>query len=172
MQKKSAVYESKYEATYRQIKDKNPRWLTISPPASDLSPKKDLKIWMEMFIYDFRKYMNEFILVVEFKHLRMHFHVFYSRKDRIKEYRCINQLRKVSQVKVYDGEPAQGISYLFKDIDEATELLNGQPAIYTYNDVCKNYKDYRKRLRQKSRKDSIFDEPLTPKWMKCESKSE
>lgn len=135
---KCEKYCPKYQKYYDKINGPKMRWLTISPPYSDIEPRTFIKNWVNELAY-INSFANEYIIVFELtEQLRLHMHIVYSLKDKTKEYLFLNRIRlasyppsdkllygfdfcKPSQVKVYNGQPAGGIHYLFKNVDELIE---------------------------------------------------
>lgn len=156
------VYCEKYRPLYDKIKSQGMKWLTISPPYNDIDPMKYYESWTYDF-EDFRKLAKEVIIVAELtKELRMHFHIVYSVKDRIKEYKVINGFRKGNQLRLYKGEPMKGMHYLFKDLEDIVELLNITP-ILTMDDL-NVLVEARKKLKKKEAREEL--EKDIPDWMK------
>lgn len=99
------------------------RWLTISPPAPmGGSAQKLFDDWLNDFM-QFRKFATTLIGVGEFANERLHFHILFTTKDHIKQYKVLNNWRIGSQIRIYDGLPEKGIHYIFKDIKKAKDLI-------------------------------------------------
>lgn len=150
LSEESKMFVERYQPLYDKIQEENPRWLTISPPADCKTPDKFLELWYEEFS-KFRKFATRVLGVVEFANLRMHFHICYSVKDRIKEYRVINDWRQSNMVKVYNGAPKHGIGYLFKDVEETQVLITNMYYIIT----MKHIED---RMKTKIVKSCVIDD--------------
>jgi len=159
-----------YKSTYDLIQADRPRWLTVSPPSDDGDPSNYRDGWIDSFIQMLKCTAN-LILIVEFAQCRMHFHMCYTVTDRIKEYRLINGFRKTAQVKVYNGAPQKGLHYLFKDIEDAEQLLD--KCIYIREDLIliKTLKSL--KLKELRKKRVIPDKIKNiPSWMCIDDTSE
>lgn len=161
------AYCAEYDALYKTILCQGMRWLTISPPISDIDPDKYLDAWIDD-LENMRKVAKNMILVVEFANLRMHFHAVYSVKDKKKEYIILNGYRKGNQVRVYNGEPTGGRHYLFKDVDVAKEIIDKDPimTMATFDAIVEKRKEQIRleRLKAKEMKLTEFTKDI-PKWM-------
>lgn len=142
-----------------------PRWLTISPPYSHEDPDDFLKGWYEEF-YEFRYFGDKIFGVMEEKQGRLHFHLIYELKDRIKEYRVLNKIRKNAMVRVYDGYPRDGLHYLMKDIDVALELCRSYSPVITSPRIEVYHKKRNKKSPNKLLYKSVFE-----KWELSEAEA-
>jgi len=154
-----------YLIYYEKIKQNNPMWLTVSPPYNDKDPTAYYNDWLD----DFEELLkcSKYILgVVEFANNRMHFHIMYSCDDKIKSYRLINRYRQNAVLKIYKGMPRKGLHYLFKDIEEAKELIPNQNVVFSDEHLV-NRKRERKLKLKETRTISIFKERVQniPEWM-------
>lgn len=129
-----------------KIGDQQDRWLTISPPHNDDDPNLYLKAWISKLL-PLIHIAHNLILVAEVTNLRLHFHIYYSLKDKVKEYIYLNGWRKHAQLKVYNGEPKEGIDYLFKDIEFTRQYISSpNKIIYDRTDLLL-FKQENKRVK-------------------------
>lgn len=147
-------YCSKYLGLYTRMRQSPKcRWLTISPGYSDRNPDADVDRWTTKLLY-LNKFANAYIIVFEMSdQLRLHMHIVYTVKDRVREYIFLNRMRKGVKpdvrregmkilrvdggepgvnVKVYDGVPRGGIHYLFKDIPKTREYIQDSEVVMSY----------------------------------------
>lgn len=161
-------YIDKYTDLYNLIKINGMRWLTVSPPRSDDEPESHLSDWLEEF-ERFIPLCHNVLIVAEFASLRLHFHIVYDVKDKIKEYKTFNRWAKMVQCRVYNGEPKGGLPYMFKDIEEALLLLKKPD--YTITDIRSLKTDRKKNIRiqrqlrlEEVEKVKNFVPVSTPSW--------
>lgn len=157
-------YCTEYRPLYDSIK-RRPRWLTISPPYSNIDPDDYLREWNEEF-FKFRYFADKILGVAEIANGRIHFHFVYEQKDPIKEYRHLNTIRRDSMVRVYNGYPEKGLHYLFKDIEESKMLFSLSPVI-TEASIVPIHKARSRKAKNKLLSKSIFE-----KWETTRSDSE
>lgn len=130
---------------YNLILVSNPMWLTISPPPSDITPKKIInQYWLYIF-GEIALACENMLCAIEFENLRMHFHILIAVKDKIKLYKVYNKLREQFICRIYRGGPDKGLHYLFKNISEAYELLDGQAPVVVFEDL----KEYKAAIKHK-----------------------
>lgn len=148
------VYCCQYARDHDSIMSLNPRWLTISPPADTDEPLASLGYWLKKFrcLNDISR---DFILVAEVSdQLRLHFHILYSLKDHVKEYKYINGWRHEAQIRVYNGGPKAGKHYLFKDINTTSAYLPNTLIIHTRESLAiyhENLKDEKRKVKQQEK---------------------
>lgn len=141
----TAQYIEQYSPLYESILQQGMKWVTINPDPKYLehySSNKILDQWLAKF-KQLRYLAHEFILIVEISRaLKLHFHLVYSVKDKVKEYKMINTWKLEANVLYCFGEPKHQIGYLFKDIDFTEQYLSSSPKtqlIYTkeslYNEL-------------------------------------
>lgn len=145
---------------YTQIYDRirvsgHARWLTLSPPPDDgADPRLGHIYWLKK-LTKMHGFTTDLLLVAEVSpNARLHYHMFYSVKDRVKEYIYLNGWRRESNIKVFNGEPREGIGYLQKDILSTSEYLPGYPVSFT-RDTLRSYvlaQKRRKRAEELARK--------------------
>lgn len=106
------------------------RWLTISPTYSSDEPELYINNWKSRIEPFFKKVCKQWLGVFEVsEQQRIHIHLIYILKDRVKEYIYLNAIRNGSKglkpcmVRVYDGVPMGGLHYLFKDIEVTAQLV-------------------------------------------------
>lgn len=122
------------------------RWLTVSPPHNDWELEQYYELWMYI-LYPLVQFSRDLLLLVEMsKDLRLHFHCFYSTKDRVKEYRYLNGWRKQSMVRAFDGEPKGGFDYLVKDLEFTAEFLPTQLLLLNRSQLSDQYQSVRKTV--------------------------
>lgn len=122
---------------YNNINKEGMWWLTISPEYNDRKPQLDYDSFLKDDLYTMRSAFKNVLGVAELTtQMRLHYHMVFSIKDNIKLYKRINSMRRygVSQgvkcnIKLYKGNPREGLHYLFKDI-EFTRTFISDP-IYT-----------------------------------------
>lgn len=117
-------YCTKYEGYLSKIRHSpKAKWLTISPPRPmGGSAQKLFDQWLNSFM-QFRKFATTLVGVAEFANERLHFHILYTVKDEIKQYKVLNNWAIGTMLKIYDGLPSEGIHYMFKDTKKAKLLL-------------------------------------------------
>jgi len=121
----------------------NLRWLTVSPPADDKDPELSYKDWMQR-LKPLVNIASSLILVAEISsQLRLHFHILFCSKDKVKEYKYVNGWRHNAMIRVYNGEPREGLHYMFKDLEETQGYLPGIQLVLTRSDM----QIYAKRMK-------------------------
>lgn len=133
-------YIDRYQDLYNLIKKAGMRWMTISPRPSAEAPFKGSSQWALRWLDYCVTFTDQYIFVFEIAFSRLHMHIVYSCKDKVKEYIFINYVRNglppretlfikkygkdtclPAQIRVYNGEPKGGIAYLFKDVMSTIE---------------------------------------------------
>lgn len=141
------------------------KWLTISPPSPSAgSAQEHFDDWLKSFMM-FRKFAEHLLGVAEFENGRLHFHIMYTVKDAVKEYKVLNKWRIHSMLRVYKGLPREGAHYLFKDIETALELLFDP--IFTIDILFSEFKALQ-LLKLTNKIDQISKPETYPSWM-CHS---
>lgn len=144
-------YIEKYNDTYQEILQKGMRWLTLAPKNEGIGAAAMLKRWL-IKLEAMVKIVHEMILVVEIgSNLNLHFHAVYSVKDRVKEFKYVNGWKYEAMVRVYYGEPKEGIRYLFKDIDASRAFFKeGTRLIYKKSNLVDFLADVLAQLKKTS----------------------
>lgn len=152
-----------YASDYDYILQHNPKWLTVSPPPSCEEPLKDYKKWLQYF-EKLQQCSDRMIAVCEFSDdYRMHFHILYNCTDKIKSYKLYNKYKISYICKIYNGGPEKGLHYLFKNISEAEDLLQGTTPIFTIKTLYTN-KHMRKTLKKNKQVDHQVKKSICDYW--------
>lgn len=134
-----------YDILYDSIKREGMRWLTISPKYSFEEPQKDFESMLDAILEMISKDSLMLGVAEMSEQLRLHYHIVYSAKDKIKEYKVLNKIRQISMLRVYNGEPKGGIDYLFKDVVTTRAYIN-EP-VFTHKQLL-DLRFYRKMERK------------------------
>lgn len=153
-------YISLYTSKYNNIIQHRPRWLTISPPYDDKEQaQENYEYWIKKLV-KLKDIASDAIIITEMStQCRLHYHIIYSLKDPIKEYKYLNGWRKEAQVRVYNGQPKEGVSYLFKDISFTKEYLPNAQLIHTRTSIMEWNLERKRALRQRKKVQSQPPEP-------------
>lgn len=174
--KECKKYCKEYIKKYLNIKYGEPRWLTYSPKSASEVHPDDLHKYHTNVLKKLTYCSENIICVTEFKNERMHFHIFLDVKDKIKYNIFVNTLMTNSMARSYKGEPKGGIHYLFKDVEDALEILTLDKIIQTETQLKKVIEDDKlerqierkqiKQIREQMKLAQRLEEYKSiPKWM-------
>lgn len=113
-------------------------WLTISPkPLQIETDEEKMAFWLCEFARVFRYCSNRYLIVIEYTNkMILHFHIMVKIYDyiRFKRQGIQTWYYKANIEPIYGSQPAKGVHYLFKSIDDVASIIGFTP-IFTQDNL-------------------------------------